>query len=696
MSFASQQDPDALFAARDPLPTYILIAIVGGVALLTIFAAFVDLAAGTRQTRLISDGDATKNKATIQLQRTESQKRKRTSSLSTSLKRSKQPSNVSASALGGAPHPPTSLAPHDDIFAEDANHDALYSHSHIPLPENNDDDDNLVNVESGREQQQITSIGRRRRLICISIVRIILAAAIIAAAIPGIELTIRYFSAGALVSLASDDTNEWMQAVMRRSVLHYAAGGLERIFLIDKSTDIGVSKDVLNPSDNSGRNKITWGTLVLVTFVVSVIGTLLAVFGRFVPGKRIISYIIFIQGFFWLLASLAAAYIRPTVLPLDASPLERKWLDYVYADRPQELNESRLLANWYISVDGKVSFNNDKTSRAPEDPFSVLQLPGFRDSFCNQFNSLLPKSAAVVSNDPDKSSNSSQQPSLLDPTPAPAVEQPAQQEENVPEEEEDEEPPESDDTEEIKDERPSQNDDDDDDDEDEDDSDSEPVSISEPIEEEPDTPPSKGNLDEDDRPSTAARFVKKRMNQVEKNDTSEVPNIPPPNSIKVKKLSRSLVSEVIIVYLVGKPIGVDQYRAMAYMALPAIVGAPVAIAHMFSSYVLYPFVAVWFGILLIFCLIATPSVLRPLTAPRTLNQVINICDVRYRILVNDPRTRLIAGLDAAIFAIIVFITVIQGYRWLRIAETSIEKAEEKEIKLVNYEEVYSGSGTLRW
>lgn len=470
----------------------------------------------------------------------------------------------------------------------------------------------------------------KRALVCVTVVRVALAAAVLASMVPPLMIALEYLREGPLSSLAARDTNVWMNAVVRRSLLQYAIGNDDS--LLSVRANVGVGDAVLNPASN-GVSRLGWGTVIFVVLIVSLIGALMSIAYEVVPNKKFVAAFIYLQAVVWMFGSLTAAFIRPTRLPLDASPLENKWLDYVYSENPDFINETRLLQNWYVQFDPQIS----------DVPVRLDRISGLQSAFCTQFNSLIP---ATEAEQPDTQPPPAPQPTPPSPPPVapappppPAVPAPAPS------------PP------------------------------AEPPAPTPPVA----TPILQPGVDPNDRPTQPGRMAVIRQN-----------TLLPPESIPVANLSRQLVSEIFMVYVVGKPIGTDHYRAIAYMALGAIVSAPVAVAQTASSYVLFPFLALWIFILFLFMLIATPTLLRVIRAPVESNQVIVFCQRRYRILVMDRTTRVIRLLDVIIFGLILLVAVIRGYKWLRAAEKSAREANDKEVKLVDYEEVYNRGGSLRW
>lgn len=160
-----------------------------------------------------------------------------------------------------------------------------------------------------------------------------------------------------------------------------------------------------------------------------------------------------------------------------------------------------------------------------------------------------------------------------------------------------------------------------------------------------------------------------------------------PASIVVSDLPLKLYNEVFSVYLVGKPMGTDVFRAMAYMALPFLVVSPIVATYMLHSYLLYPFFALWVTTLVILAVFGTPSVLRVITAPVDQKGIVSFCRLNYRIQVLDHTTRMIARMDLAIFVITILVVILQSLRWLKEPDF-VAKQKWPEPRRVHFEQVY--------
>lgn len=66
--------------------------------------------------------------------------------------------------------------------------------------------------------------------------------------------------------------------------------------------------------------------------------------------------------------------------------------------------------------------------------------------------------------------------------------------------------------------------------------------------------------------------------------------------ITAPRLPSQLYNEVFMVYVIGKAMETDNLRAIAYMGLASLTGAPIVLAYMFRTYIIYLFAAIWVGI----------------------------------------------------------------------------------------------------
>lgn len=458
------------------------------------------------------------------------------------------------------------------------------------------------------------SSGHYRRLCWSVFFRLILALSIAASLAPALYLAFSYFTSPSLSSLTDPPTAKWLHSLMRLSVRQYVEN-TGRSELRDVS--VGVGKQILTPGDSLVRQKIAWACFMVAILVFICIGLFLSIGAHVVPARNIIAAAIFVQAAVWLLGSLGAAFIHPTRLPLDSSPLQAKWLDREYAISLNNINEDRFLSNWFI----------DYSNKSGNDVTPVADLPGFSSAFCLQFKRQVP----LVTDDSPQTPPSvgsdapTAAPTSPPPSPAPSTQSPP----STATESEPEPEPEPESESEL------------------------PTVANPPLD--PDDP-------ENDRPSVRIPTLLNGHPQTRQTATS---------------WSKERGGEVLIVYTVGKPIGTDHFRAVAYLALGAMVGGPVAAAHMFHSYFLYPFLAVWIALIFLFMLLATPSVLRSIRAPVEGNDIITFCNQDFIIDVVDNVTRRIAKLDVIIFVLIFVTAVLQGYRWLRIAERSKIVADAK-------------------
>ncbi|CAN8073042.1 unnamed protein product [Agarophyton chilense] len=140
------------------------------------------------------------------------------------------------------------------------------------------------------------------------------------------------------------------------------------------------------------------------------------------------------------------------------------------------------------------------------------------------------------------------------------------------------------------------------------------------------------------------------------------------NPISLSPLTPQLAADVLLVYTVGKPSGPDHYRAIAYTCLAVAVAAPILVAQALRSYILYPLFAFWVFMFVLFALLATPSVIRPIAAPFKPAQDILFCGTKFNILVVDPSTKFIVRADIAIFVLTILAAMLQGYRWVKLVE----------------------------
>lgn len=441
---------------------------------------------------------------------------------------------------------------------------------------------------------------------------------------------------GPISTLASQETNQFAHEMLKSSLVQYANDNPNAGKYAGSSVKIGVSKRILTP-EKGGSGRLLYVILLFATAIISLVGLLLAVLPEKLAVQRAVAVIIFVQAVTLLAGSLIAALVWPTDLPYDATPIVNHWMDRTYVEEPEWVNETRLAGNWFVKLE--------------EQAQPVTDLDGFETSFCTVFKQLIPNTGAeVVENPPSNASVT-----LTERT----------------------------------------------------------VSVMRAIDNDDDFRTGLHNTTEfmstvanspaaaEENPSTNETFTmdvtiadalalstSSSTMGSEKERTEYIP---------VERASKDNVNEFFMTYLVGRPSGIDDaFRVLSYLALSAMACAPAAVGQLCRLWILMPLVLVWAALWLSFMILGTPSVLRVLAAPIESVQEFVVCDIKYRVLVVDKMTRLVAGLDAAFFSIVLLVGLINGFRWLRFAETKLRKKEENEVKLVNYEEVRSGSGTLRW
>lgn len=569
-------EPEELFfsAARDPIPTYILLAITGTALLLSILASIVDIAVGRESQRVLTEGVATntytRSDPSLTSKKTNDHKNHTNDTTVYDLRKK----NRSAAAK---PEPTTtSFAIPPEEHEE---------HAEKKKPER---DDMPVSLEAGRVPMKKRRTRSRRAIVCTMLARLLFSATVLGSAALGVYLLMDTFRKGALSTIASEKTNEWTHALMRKSVSEYARE-VNRKDLLSEDLRLGVGRYAFTPGKVAEGDIWRWIIVILVLLVYSLLGGLLGLVKDFLPPTKLVAIIMIAQVIIWICISLVVTFTYPTKLPYDGTPLPNHWLDRSYMAMTAAGYEDRLIGNFYIKFPSSGD-DDDNT-------INLVDLPGFSESFCKQFSDVVPNYAA------NADSSKENQTSIMSTSNA----------------------------------------------------------------------ATKTNRMEGEREAGTSR-------------------------ITVPRLPLKLYNEVFLVYVIGKPIGTDHFRAIAYMGLAALTGAPIVLAHMFRTYILYPFAAIWVGIVGVLSILATPSVLRIISAPKRDAQIITFCQMKYRLLVVDETTSTIARLDFVIFGVTALVVLLQALRWLRDADGRKDdlNISKKHASSLNYEDVYSGSGSLRW
>lgn len=428
--------------------------------------------------------------------------------------------------------------------------------------------------------------------------------------------------------------------MLTKALVKYATDTPDAEIYADSSVSIGVSERLLTP-EKEGGVRVLYVILLVVIPLISVIGLLLAVLPEKLSVQRAVAAIFFAQAVVWLVGSLIATLVWPTKLPYDATPIVNHWMDRVYVDDTDWINETRIVGNWFIKVDQKIQ--------------PVTALEGFESSFCTVFTQLIPETGAEVVQEPPPIA-----PVTLAESAVSALHGTTNGTDLL------------DDLEDIRDRLMSTT--------------TKTTATTEKIstDDETFTP----NIKINDAGAMTTLSSTTAVAEMAKQSTESTPT---------GSLSKENAEQFLMAYLIGRPSGInDAFRVLSYVALGAMAGAPAVVGQLCKLWILTPLVLIWAALWLSFMLLGTPSVLRALAMPIEGVQEFIICDIKYRVLVVDRMTRMVAGLDAAFFSIVLLVGLVNGFRWLRFAEMKLKSKEGEEGRPVSYEEVYSTGGALRW
>lgn len=476
----------------------------------------------------------------------------------------------------------------------------------------------------------------KRARACIALLRLLLSVSLAASLALSTLSLIFFITKPHLNTLSSPAANSFAHSLFQSALRKYLIDNPS--VRIPPSATVGLSDALISPS-STPANHILYAILLAAIIIISAVGLILAVLPEKLRAHRAVAAIIFVQAVAWLVASLVTTLVTPSKLPVDLAPLQRHWMDRLYADNPLWVNETRMIANWY--------FQNGDAVRPLSD------LANFQVAFCAQFNALVAgrTGAEVIDDSPA--------------TPAPPPTTPATSTSAAA----------SDDltttavatttTTTV--------------------AQQDPVTSATTVDagDAEDGVATEAPSNTIERPTRRPRIVRQAAE--------------PDGAQAAPPLQREHAGEFMLAYLVGKPAGDEGvFRVLSYMALAAMAGAPAVVGQLCRLWILTPLVAVWAAMWLAFMLLGTPSVLRVLTMPVREAELFEVCGVEYRILVVDRMTRVVAILDATFFSVVLLVGLVNGFRWLRFGERKMKSVDESDVKLVNYEEVYSGSGALRW
>eukprot|EP00171_Calliarthron_tuberculosum_P021222 IDg21222t1 len=148
--------------------------------------------------------------------------------------------------------------------------------------------------------------------------------------------------------------------------------------------NVGVGYDAIGPASTS-IEPLAWACVLLLIVLLSVGGSVLGVFAESQSVIKGVFTFTYAHGLLWFFIALLAAFVRPTAMPQDETPLRAKWFDRLYITRPSALNERRLLSNWVLMTDSRTV--NGK--RTPEKIW-LSDVPELSATFCNLFNAHVP------------------------------------------------------------------------------------------------------------------------------------------------------------------------------------------------------------------------------------------------------------------------------------------------------------------
>lgn len=472
---------------------------------------------------------------------------------------------------------------------------------------------------STQPQRAKKSSPLRLSTLCKTVVDLCLASTLLASAALTIYLLLNIIRQGPLISLAQPATNQWLFSVIRSTISAYA-NTTGRVELHGTDVRIGLSSTLIVPGQTYQPDLWRWALIVFAFLIFIVLGVLLSFFKRNLPISRPIGTVMLLQLVVWIGASLASAFATPSHIPLDGTLLKNHWLDAKFSF--SIVNEGRMLGNFYIS------WSTNNTSNMS----NIDTFPNITSTFCTQFRNAVPTELYQRFPFADSDENGDEEASeSMAPVPSAMVSTSAiAGSENSSQQSSSAFPGQSTEAGISGLSSPSY---------------SSMVSSSAGA-------PSGNGEDFGDRPETPQN-VKMDIWSVSQRSSYEV--------------DESMMNEVFMVYLIGKPGGIDHFRAISYMSIAILVAMPIFVTQLFHSYVLYPFISVWVCVLCVLSVILTPSLLRALSWRSDHEGVVRFCGDRLRVDLMDKDTALISGMDMSVFVITVLVVVLNALQWFKVA-----------------------------
>lgn len=519
----------------------------------------------------------------------------------------------------------------------------------------------------------------RTALACALLLRLVVAAAIIMSLVPGTLEAVRYLRIGPLAPLASQPVNTWMHSMMRRAVEAHVASSPGTL---GENIKVGVGSDALNPSSR-GSAPLAWGSLLVFVVFLSVCGAVLGVFAEDQPVIKGIFVCTYISGFLWFFVALLAAFVRPTALPQDETPLRAKWFDRLYETQPSALNETRLLSNWVAIGDYPTA-----NGRRKRETKWLSDVPDFQSTFCELFNADVPRVTPDVpsaSNDPLREAAVQTPAVIASPSVSPSTGVPASSTAPA----SSEAPP-----------TPSAS--------------VPPIlngatrqlhqalrQATEPIDattlSNPEPPPGLQPIrmlivDTPVQPTPAEA----EPSPLAAEDVSPSQQPWPAATLEGAAVLKSQnLGELLVVYVGGRGIGTGPLRALGHFAGGLLIGAPVAAAQALARRAVAPVAVGWALAGIVLALRGTPTLLRPAMMPVAPPAPMQLCGREYIVRITDAEVSRAAKVDVTAAALLFIALLVRGYAWLRVADNVTAVRETHDVKLVDYDEI-DDSAPVSW
>jgi hypothetical protein len=144
-----------------------------------------------------------------------------------------------------------------------------------------------------------------------------------------------------------------------------------------------------------------------------------------------------------------------------------------------------------------------------------------------------------------------------------------------------------------------------------------------------------------------------------------------------KNLSRETFSKIIMTYVIGKPLGRDQYHGLGYLSLPYLALSPPLVAQVFVRRYTAPLFLLFLAVPVIIAVVGAPAPLIKSFAPKEASQLVALCGNTYRVHVTPNSFKLTTYIERAVIALAAVVAIVRAFAWLSIADRANREALDR-------------------